>query len=129
VNIKGFHWVKYARRKPAARYGANGTSTPILEPRGLRANTAIPTTAPIQNENMNPGSAAEPARSAHPKTNGASARPIARPLDAKWMSARLAAMRKAALTEEKNAEGDDVVIKPVTALAAMNTISNGDGSI
>ena len=83
-----FHCVKYARRKPEARYGANGTSTPILEPAGRLYNINIPITAPIQNEKIKPEKAFWPARSARPKANGESARPIARPLDAKCMSAR-----------------------------------------
>src|SRR3990167_5128625 len=104
MRVIRFHCVKYARRKPAARNGANGTSTPILEPAGLCNNKAIPIKAPIQNEKMNPESAAGPTRSARPKASGASARPIARPLDAKWMSASPAAMRNAVMSEEENAE-------------------------
>ena len=80
---KGFHCVKYARRKPAARNGANGTSTPILEPEGLLYNRAMPIMAPIQNEKINPGRATGPTRIESPKTNGVSAKPIARPFEKK----------------------------------------------
>lgn len=100
MRVIRFHCVKYARRKPAVRNGANGTSTPILEPTGLPANRTIPTTAPIQNEKMNPENAFVPARRARPKESGASARPMARPLDAKWIRARLVAMRNAVMSEE-----------------------------
>ena len=82
--------------KPAARKGANGTSTPILEPAGLRNNMIIPTRAPIQKEKMKPESAREESvRRARPNTSGASARPIARPREKKWMAASKAARRSA----------------------------------
>src|SRR3989344_487607 len=121
--MKGFHWVKYARRKPAARNGAKGTSTPILEPRGLLANSATPITAPIQNEKMKPESAAEPTRSASPNTSGASANPMARPRDRTWRATRLIAMRAAGTSAPKKSPVENAN----NALAAMNTQSKEEG--
>ena len=121
--------MKYARRKPAAKNGANGTSTPILEPAGLRNNKAIPTNAPTQNEKMKPERAAGPARSARPKASGASARPIARPREKKWMSAKLIAMRRAMMSSGRNVERDGESRRRVAALAATNTARSDGGSI
>ena len=124
-----FHCVKYARRKPVARYGANGTSTPILEPAGLCNNSAIPITAPIQNEKTKPVSADGPTKRDRPNTKGVSAIPIARPFDKKCMSARKAEIRSAVMSDEKNAGRDEARKKPVIALAAANTARSGGGSI
>src|SRR3989344_8391969 len=129
ARAKAFHEVKYASRKPVARNGANGTSLPILVPAGLRAKMINPTTAPIQNENMSPERACGPARSARPKTRGASARPIARPLLARWIRASREERRSAVRKVTAKAGRSLALVNATDKVAAINNASRIGGKI
>src|SRR3989344_3957766 len=128
-NDSGFHCVKKARRKPAARKEANGTSMLILEPRGVANKMTIPTAPPIQKEKRNQASAAGPTRSESAKKSGVSASPIARPREAKCRSAKKAANTAAMRSVERKSAYEEADMKPKNEAKATKSHRAVGGSI